>query len=48
MEPLWDWVSLATESTKFIGQEKLRVWTLTVDPSFPAASAAAMLLLPFG
>jgi hypothetical protein len=46
MEPLWDWVSLATESTKFIGQEKFRVWTLTVDPSFPAAASAAMRYSP--
>jgi hypothetical protein len=33
---------------QFVGQEKFRVWTLTVDPSFPAAASTAMLLLPFG
>lgn len=30
MSPVWDWVSLATESTKYVGHEKFSAWTFTM------------------
>ncbi len=40
MSPVWDWVSLATESTKYVGHEKFSAWTFTVRASTSSTSTS--------
>lgn len=40
MSPVWDWVSLATESTKYVGHEKFSAWTFTVRSTTSATSCS--------